>query len=345
MKYHSIDYKLQAVKHYINKTKNYTKTCKEFNCSRISLYRWTKQYNKNKTITRKNKKPISYKITKEQVNYALSLLKNNQQITMKSLIDLIKQKYPKFDITPQHLGSIIRDNNKTRKRTRQEHFPKYRNKTLTDKLKELKSFYSTINKYPIDKIISLDETSIKPTIIPEYSRCNLGDRCIFKTDDNYVFKPYTLLVAINNNKTIGYILYDKGGSTKERIVEFIDNYITEKYKNYLIVLDNARSHNNQMVKDKIIESGNNYLFSVPYTPKTNAIEMFFSQIKGYLKLNKKLLKFNELKKEIDKVISKVSKSNYNNYFNCAYIRKLKPKTRKLSTLHRKAKIYKNEIKK
>ena len=106
------------------------------------------------------------------------------------------------------------------------------------------------------------------------------------------------------------MLYDKGGSTKERIVDFIDNHITEKYRNHLIALDNAKSHNNQLVKDKIIESEDNYLFSVPYTPKTNSIEMFFSQIKGYLK--QKVLKFNELKKEIDKAITKVSKSNYKN---------------------------------
>ena len=38
----------------------------------------------------------------------------------------IKQKYPTFDITPQHLGHVIRDNNQTRKRTRHEHFPKER---------------------------------------------------------------------------------------------------------------------------------------------------------------------------------------------------------------------------
>ena len=36
----------------------------------------------------------------------------------------IKKKYPSFDITPQHLGQVIRDNNKTRKRTRHEHFQK-----------------------------------------------------------------------------------------------------------------------------------------------------------------------------------------------------------------------------
>ena len=45
---------------------------------------------------------------------------------MEELVKLIKVKFINFDITPQHLGKIIRDNNKTRKRTRDEHFPKIR---------------------------------------------------------------------------------------------------------------------------------------------------------------------------------------------------------------------------
>ena len=48
----------------------------------------------------------------------------------------IKKKYPSFDITPQHLGQVIRDNNKTRKRTRHEHFPKERYKKPIEKVKK-----------------------------------------------------------------------------------------------------------------------------------------------------------------------------------------------------------------
>ena len=48
---------------------------------------------------------------------------------MNELVIDMKKKYPTFDITPQHLGQVIRDNNKTRKRTRHEHFPKERYKT------------------------------------------------------------------------------------------------------------------------------------------------------------------------------------------------------------------------
>jgi hypothetical protein len=107
-------------------------------------------------------------------------------------------------------------------------------------------------------------------------------------------------------------------------------------------LDNAGSHNNQYVKDAIINSGNKYLFSIPYTPKTNSpIENYFNQIKHYLKLNKKVLKYDELNNEIKNAINNVKKENYINYFNYAYKKEnLKLYTTKLSTLFRKSKMYK-----
>ena len=35
-KHHTEDYKISAVKHYLNKSHNLTKTCNEFDCSRIT---------------------------------------------------------------------------------------------------------------------------------------------------------------------------------------------------------------------------------------------------------------------------------------------------------------------
>jgi transposase InsO family protein len=179
-------------------------------------------------------------------------------------------------------------------------------------------------------------------MILEYSRCRLGKRCIIKTDDNIKFQKFTLLVAISNSKCIGYKLYQKGGMTKERLVEFLENNVFNKYKNYLIILDNAGSHNNEYVKSKIINSGNKYLFSVPYSPITNGpIENFFNQIKHSLKLNKNVLKFNELEQEVKNSIYKVKKENYENYFTYAYKKEESRKyKRSISTLKRKPKNYK-----
>jgi hypothetical protein len=57
---------------------------------------------------------------------------------------------------------------------------------------------------------------------------------------------------------IGYTIYDKGGIDSERLIEFINKFITEKYNKKLIIMDNASSHRNKKVKE-VIEKDNNLL--------------------------------------------------------------------------------------
>ena len=340
-KHKSEDYKISAVKYYLNNDISLDDVCRIFDCPKQSLYRWVKRYEELEEIKRLNRKPISYKITKKQVKYAIQKLKENEQITMEELHKIVKKKYKDFDITPQHIGQVIRDNNITRKRTRHEHYPKERYGKLTDIKKELKLFYNKISKYKLDKIICLDETSIKPAMYLPYSKCALGKRCIIKTDDNYVFRKFTLLCAISNSKSVGATLYKEGGMTKERFVEFLEANIFNKYNNHLIILDNAGSHNNKYVKQAIINSENKYLYLIPYNPQLNPIEQYFNQIKHYLKLNKKVLKYDELAIEIKNAIKQVKKENYKNYFENAYNKDAyKDYVKKDSTLKRKPKNYK-----
>ena len=95
MKHKSPDYNLSAVNYYLNHDVGYDNTCKNFNCKKSSLKRWIHKYKTSKNIARRNnRKPISYKITKLQVNTALELLKQNEQLTMNELAIDIKTKYP-----------------------------------------------------------------------------------------------------------------------------------------------------------------------------------------------------------------------------------------------------------
>ena len=110
MTHKSEDYKISAVKYYLKNKDNIRKTCKIFDCKKSTLQRWIKRYKTNKNLTRRNRKPISYKITKPQVNTALELLKQNEQLTMNELAVDMKKKYTKFNITPQHLGQVISGN-------------------------------------------------------------------------------------------------------------------------------------------------------------------------------------------------------------------------------------------
>jgi len=65
-KYKSEDYKLSAVKYYLNNNDSLDDVCEIFNCPKQSLYRWIERYEKLEEIKRLSRKPISYKITKEQ---------------------------------------------------------------------------------------------------------------------------------------------------------------------------------------------------------------------------------------------------------------------------------------
>ena len=58
-KHHTQDYKLSAVKYYLNHKTTMEETCEIFECSYKSLYRWVKRYEKQGNIKRKltKKKP------------------------------------------------------------------------------------------------------------------------------------------------------------------------------------------------------------------------------------------------------------------------------------------------
>ena len=68
------DLKLKAVNYY-HKINKYVKVCEVFECSERSLKRWIERYEELEEIKRLNRKPKSYKITKEQVKYAIQKLK------------------------------------------------------------------------------------------------------------------------------------------------------------------------------------------------------------------------------------------------------------------------------
>jgi len=80
----------------------------------------------------------------------------------------------------------------------------------------------------------------------------------------FLFVKFNFICAIKYGKVIGYTLYEKntGGIDSNKFSEFYNKFIKTKYKNHLIILDNAGSHNNEYVKQAIINSGNKYLFFV-----------------------------------------------------------------------------------
>ena len=336
MKHKSEDYKISAVEYYLVEDKSQEEVCKIFKCSPRSLMRWVEKYNNDGEIKRYNKKPVAYKITKDQVKYALKEINKNKTITIDDLLSKIKSNYPSFNLSSRQLSRVVKDNNITLKITRIRHEPIKRFGKDIDINSKIKDFYDEVKKYKLEDIICIDETSIKSLQKRNHCYNEIGKRCVIKTQSQEVFKKYTGIFAISTNGVLGWELYEKSGINTDRLYEFLETHITSKYKNKLIILDNASSHRSDKIKE-LVNKNNKILYSVPYQHFTNSIENYFSMLKSRLqKLDG--LTHEKLKENITNVIRGISKEKYENIFKGAYNRDViyvKNKTRK-----RKLKNYK-----
>ena len=316
-KHKSEDYKLSAVEYYLVGNKSQLEVCKIFKCSPRSLMRWCEKYEKEGEIKRENRKPVAYKVHKEHVKFLLDEIKKNKTITMTELKHKLKDKF-KIELSRFHINRIVNDNNITLKITRIRHEPEKRFGKEININQNLKEFYDEIKKHKLEDIICIDETSISSLQKRSHCYSELGKRCIIKTQSQEVFKKYTGIFAISNSGVLGWELYEKSGINTDRLVEFLEKYITTKFTNKLIILDNASSHRNAKIKE-LVNKHNTLLYSVPYQHFTNSIKNYFSMMKSRLhKLNG--LTYLELKENISKVIKEIPKEKYENIIKGTYKR-------------------------
>jgi len=277
------------------------------------------------------RKPVVYKVKKEYVKLLVDEINKNKTMTLHELNQKLKDKYKDANLSTTQIFRVINDNNITLKLTRIRHEPVKRFGKDININSKIKEFYDEVKKYKIEDIICIDETSIKS--LQKRNRCysNKGKRCVIKTQSQEVFKKYTGVFAISVNGVVNWDLYEKGGINTDRLIEFLEHNITSKLRNKLIILDNASAHRNERIK-ALVNKHNNLLYAVPYQHFTNSIENYFSMLKSRLQ---KLegLKYENLKENIQKVISEIPKEKYENIFKGAYERPEKyvpkNKTRKI----------------
>lgn len=333
----STDLKLRAILYYLQ-TSNYVETAAVFKVPRTTLMRWVDKYTTENTVSRKKREYIAYKVHVKHVQKVTQILKREPTITMKQLSEKLRDEYNDFNITPQWLGEVIRDNNLTRKRTRINHQPETRyNKEINIK-DELKTFYTKIKAFPINKIISIDESSIEPFRAKSYSRCQLGKRCVITTKDNIVFQKFSLILAATTSGPLRWEMFDKGSVFAERLEDFLQKLLENK-KGFLVLLDNSPVHKKKSIEEIVKKTGNTLLYTVPYQPKTNAVEQIFSELKHHLS-DSVTRKFSELQMTVAKILEDtIPKEHYLNHFVYAYGEK-NERTKEPSTRHRITPKYK-----
>jgi len=312
---HTDDYKNSVVKYYLEHNEDMRNTCEIFNCKFQSLARWIDRYKHQGNINRKTRNNHNLKITPEIEKFVKENIRKNSTITLWELSNLVNNKFS-IALNDKSIYNILNKHKFTRKRLRSKYYPEKRE---GQEVSDLKTFYEKLNTYDYKRTICLDETSIYLNMKPAYGRSKSGTRVIKKTN-KYPFKRYNMLCAICADKVVGWKLYKDitGGLTTQNILEFYDEFINDKYKNYLIIMDNAVIHKSKIIRERIEDNHNHLLYSVPYHPETNSIEEFFSQLKHYIKKDSPNT-YEDIDNTINKILrDKIKKKHLTNYLKHSY---------------------------
>jgi transposase len=302
MKQHTEDYKQTAVKYYLEHNEDMRNTCEIFNCKFQSLSRWINQYKKQGNVNRKTRKNHNLKITPEIEKFVKENVKKQSTTTLWEFSKLVNEKFG-VHLTDRSIYNILNKHKITRKRLRSKYYPEKRE---GQEKQDLEEFYKKLKNYDYNKTLS-------------YGRSRSGTRVIKKTN-KYPYKRYNMLCAISADRVVGWKLYPerKGGVKTNDILDFLDEFVIDKYKNHLIIMDNAVIHKSKLIKEKIEESKNHLLHSVPYHPETNSIEEFFSQLKHYIKKESPNT-YEDIYNVITKIIEKkIIKEHLTNYLKHSY---------------------------
>ena len=304
---YSTDFQEGMVKIYLNLDITLRHLSSIVNISKSTLHRWVS----NKDLIKEERTP-SVKVNLEVVNF---LKRSLDHQPFQSLDLLVIKVIKKFNIT--YSVSTISNYLKILGYSKKKIVRRMYNTTT---LKEHKDYreevLKKIKRIKKSNLLCLDECSIDKEMYTIYSYCKTNKRLI--SNINYKDLPTkrkNCLMVTSTKGVVKYELYDKavnGVTFKKFIIELVKDL-----KGTHILMDNISFHKSDEIKNIIIESGNNYIYTPPYSPDFNPIEEIFSKLKSYIR---KYVTPLTLIKNVDNIIKRFIKTvdDFSMYYKHAF---------------------------
>jgi len=259
---YGIDFRKAVLKmyHYFQSLRKVSHCMK---VSIASISRW------NKNLYPKTRTRVSPKTSEAMKCYIETLVSNNPILTCSDLCKSIHETF-QFTVSRQLVHNIIRSIGFSFKRV----------KTRVKSVKKEALTVEFIQKYkniPNDvTIVSIDESGFDQRAHRVYGYAKKGEQVIVQNTYCKDRHRYNLLLGISNkgNKHFCITNQSMNGMTFSK---FIDKLTYPK--GTILLMDNHRIHRTYEVRKSLITKGYIQLFTPPYSPEFNPIELVFGIIK------------------------------------------------------------------
>jgi transposase len=127
------------------------------------------------------------------------------------------------------------------------------------------------------KLVALDESGFDSRATPIYAYAPKGSPAIVQYSSSQKDRcHYSLLMAIDCNGHQDHVVISES-INNQTIASFIDGMTSSE--GTTIVLDNAKIHDTTLVHETCRRKGYSLLFTPPYSPELNPIELVFGNVK------------------------------------------------------------------
>ncbi len=144
-------------------------------------------------------------------------------------------------------------------------------------------YWESVKNIDVKNLVFLDETGILLGLARTHARSQRGTRA-------YTFTPFyrgakvTAIGAISIEKVVALMTMDNSMDSRAFELFVKDFLVPELWPGAVVVMDNLSSHKFDSIIPMIEAVGASVIFLSPYSPDFNPIELWWSQLKSFLRM-------------------------------------------------------------
>ncbi|NEP51267.1 MAG: IS630 family transposase [Moorea sp. SIO3C2] len=313
MKPYSLDFRQKIIEIHNKEKLSIRNLAQRFGVAKSFIQKLLKQHRETGDIKpqRQGGSPPR-KLRVEQLIDLVEIIETTNDATLVELCDLLEKK-THIRVSRATMGRLVKQLDYTFKK--KSLYAAEKEAEIVQK-KRLK-FWSEVRDIRAEDLIFIDESGVNLAMVRMYARSLKGKRARGKKPLKRG-KNISVIGALSLEKIIGYSsIY---GAVNRVIFEaFIANQVVPNlWENACVIMDNAKIHEGEMVRELIEQVGAKLIYLPPYSPEFSPIENFWSKVKAILK-KIKARTYKELIEGIADAILKVTKEDIRNWFtHCCY---------------------------
>lgn len=177
-----------------------------------------------------------------------------------------------------------------------------------------------LRRFPATMLVFVDESHFTRNDISRRYGYALPGKQVESKSHNLSSQSYSVIGAISYSRLLHYEIYDCSdhGLTHREFNHFINNLASKLNSNYIIIMDNARTHKFSDVESILEQHNISYIRLSPYSPDFSPIELLWNTVKTKLKM------FWNSTRSLDQLIEQAmldcTEDDFNNFYHhCMHI--------------------------